>query len=68
MATEGFDTARFARLLVLIGIVSGIFLITSAETLDGELFQLSVFAIGSIALLTAIVGFLIAANAAYEQQ
>lgn len=67
MATDGFDTGRFARLLVLIGIVSGIFLITSAETLDGQLFQLSVFAIGSIALLTAIFGFLIAASAAYDQ-
>lgn len=64
--SDGFDTGRFGRLLALIAFVSAVFIITSAQTLDGTLFQLSVFAIGAVAVLTAMMGFLIAASAAYD--
>jgi hypothetical protein len=67
MSTSGFDTGRFGRLLALIAFVSAVFIITSAEALEGEVFQLAVFAIGAIAVLTAIIGFLIAAGAAYDE-
>jgi hypothetical protein len=67
MATDGFDTARFGRLLVLIAFVSALFIITAAETLEGRLFRISVFAIGSVSLLTAMTGFLISGAAAYEE-
>lgn len=66
MATEGLDTARLGRLLVLIVFVSAISTMTSAQTLDGEIFQISVFAIGAIALLTAMTGVLISAAAVYD--
>jgi hypothetical protein len=66
--SDGFDTGRFGRLLALIAFVSAVFIITSAQTLDGTLFQLSVFAIGAVAVLTAMMGFLIAASAAYDEQ
>lgn len=67
MTNNGFDTARFGRLLALIAFVSALFIITAAETLDGRLFRISVFAIGSVSLLTAMTGFLIAGAATYDE-
>lgn len=64
--TDEFDVGRLARLLVLIAFVSAISILTSAETLDGAVFQLSVFAIGSVAFLTAMFAFLIAGAASYD--
>jgi len=68
MATDGFDTGRFGRLLALISFVTAISIMTSAQRLEGELFQISVFAIGSVALLTAMIGILIAGSAAYGEE
>ena len=67
MSSEpGIDFARFGRTLVLIGVVTAVFLMLTASRLGDELFQISVFAIGTVAFVTAIVGFLIAAGSAVE--
>ena len=66
MATEGFDYGRFGRLLALITFVSALFILTAAEALEGQLFQIAVFAIGSVSFVTAIIGFLIAGSVAYD--
>ena len=68
MATDGYDTGRLARLLVLISFVTGVSMVTSAQTLDGRLFHISVFAIGAIAVLTAMTGVLIAGVSAYDEE
>ena len=65
--SEGdFDTARFGRLLALIAAVTAVSLLTSAQVLSGALFSIGVVAVGAIALVTAIVGFLIALGASYD--
>ena len=67
MSSEpGVDVARFGRTLVLIGFVTAVFLMLTASRLADELFQIGVFAIGTVAFVTAIVGFLIAAGSAVE--
>lgn len=63
---EGFDTGRFGRLLALVAAVTAVSLLTSAQTLSGTLFSISVVAVGAIALVTAMVGFLIALGASYD--
>ncbi len=69
MSSEnGLDTGRLGRLLALIGFVTAVSLLTSARVLGEELFSIAVVAIGSIALVTAIIGFLIAAGATYDEQ
>ena len=65
---SGIDTGRFGRLLLLIGFVTAVSLLMSARVLPGDLFSVAVVAIGSIALVTAIIGFLIAAGATYDDQ
>ncbi|WP_050024193.1 MULTISPECIES: hypothetical protein [Halorubrum] len=65
---DGLDTARFGRLLLLIGGVTAVSLLTSARVLPNDLFSIAVVAIGSIAVVTAIIGFLIAAGATYDDQ
>ncbi|MDZ5811111.1 hypothetical protein U4E84_07100 [Halorubrum sp. AD140] len=65
---DGLDSARFGRLLLLIGFVTTVSLLTSARILPNDLFSVAVVAIGSIALVTAITGFLIAAGATYDDQ
>ena len=67
MASDGFDVARLGRLLVLIVFVSGLFILTAAQTLSGQIFQIAVFAVGSVAILTAMTGFLIAAADLYGE-
>ena len=67
MASNGFDTARFGRLLVLIAFVTGLFILTAAQTLSGQIFQIAVFAVGSIAILTAMTGFLISGAGSYTE-
>ncbi len=64
----GFDTGRLGRLLALIGFVTAVSLLTSAQILPSELFSIAVVAIGSVALVTAITGFLIAGAATYDEQ
>jgi hypothetical protein len=66
MATDGFDTGRFGRLLALIAVVTAIALFTSTQRLEGELLQIGVVAIASVAVLTAMTGILIALSAAYD--
>ena len=62
----GFDVARFARTLALIAVVTAVFLLTGANVLPGPLFQIALVAVGSIALVTAITGALIALAASAE--
>lgn len=62
----GIDTARFGRTLVLIGFVTAVFLIITANRLEGILLQVGTLAIGAVAFITAIIGFLIAASNAIE--
>jgi hypothetical protein len=69
MSSEsGLDVARFGRLITLIAFVTAVSLLTSARVLPGELFSVAVVAIGSIALVTAITGFLIAAGQTYDER
>ncbi len=67
MSSEpGFDVARFGRTLLLIGFVTAVFLMLTANRLEDEVFQIGVFAIGTVAFITAMVGFLIAAGSAVD--
>ena len=67
MSTEpGIDAFRFGRTLVLIGVVTAVFLVLSANRLGGETFRIGAFAIGTVAVVTAITGFLIAAGSAID--
>lgn len=67
MATETFDTGRFGRLLAVVALVTATSVMTSAQRLEGGLFQLSVFAIGAVAVVTAMIGVPIAMSAASER-
>jgi len=67
VSREGsFDTGRFARTSTLILFVTTVFLFLAANRLEGEVFRIGAVAIGTIALITAIVSFLIAAGSAYD--
>jgi len=67
MSAEGqIDTGRLARTLTLIAFVTAAFLLVAAQRLDGDLFRVGAVAIGAVAFLTAITGFLIAAGAYYD--
>ena len=61
-AEGGVDVARFARSLILIVLVTAVFLFVAAERLDRGLFRIGAVAIGSVAIVTAITTFLIAAS------
>lgn len=61
-----FDSGRFGRIVVLIGFVTAVFLLLTANRLEDEVFQIGAVAIGSMALITAIVGFLIAVASVVE--
>ncbi|GAB3024757.1 hypothetical protein [Natronobiforma cellulositropha] len=65
--TDGLDTGRLGRLLALIAAVTAVALLTSASVLSGVLLSTAVVAVGAIALVTAIVGFLIALGGAYDE-
>ncbi|RQG86970.1 hypothetical protein EA462_15050 [Natrarchaeobius halalkaliphilus] len=62
----GLDSGRFGRLLALIGAVTAVSLLTSAQVLAGALLSIAVVAVGAIALVTAMIGFLIALGASYD--
>lgn len=69
MSTKSaFDTARFGRTLVLIAFVTAVFLIIGAQRLDGNVFRIGVVAVGAVAVVTAIIGFLIAGASYMEGQ
>jgi hypothetical protein len=70
MSTEGgFDRSRLARILTLILFVTAVSLFVLADRLEveGQLFQIGVVAIGAVAVVTAITGFLIAVESAFEE-
>ncbi len=62
----GIDVGRLGRTLVLIGFVTAVFMILTANRVGPELVQIGFVAIGAVALVTAIVGFLIAAGSMYD--
>ncbi|MCU4741106.1 hypothetical protein OB955_12560 [Halobacteria archaeon AArc-m2/3/4] len=62
-----FDTGRFGRLLALIGAVTTVSLLTSAQVLAGAVFSIAIVAVGTVALITAMIGFLIALGASYDE-
>lgn len=62
----GIDLFRFGRTVVLISVVTAVFLILTASRLEGESLQIGAFAIGTVAVITAIIGFLIAAGSAFD--
>jgi len=64
---RSIDTGRLARTLTLIAFVTAAFLMLSAARLGEDLFRIAVVGVGTVALITAIVAFLIAAGSAYEQ-
>jgi hypothetical protein len=66
---KNFDRGRLLRLLTLIVFVTAVSLFVLAARLDvgGELFQVGVVAIGAVAVVTAITGFLIAVESAFEE-
>jgi len=62
-----FDVGRAARVLTLIAFVTAVFLLTASWQLEGTTFQIGAVAIGAVAVVTAITGFLIAGGAAYDE-
>lgn len=63
MSSEtGIDTGRLGRTLALIGFVTAAFLLLTANRFSGEILQIGVVAIGTVAFITAVVGFLVAAG------
>lgn len=70
MSNEGgFDRARLARNLTLIVFVTAVslFVLASRLSVDDQVFQIGVVAIGAVAVVTAIIGFLIAVESAFEE-
>ncbi|MFC7213853.1 hypothetical protein ACFQO4_07140 [Saliphagus sp. GCM10025334] len=65
-AGHGFNIGRFGRLLGLIAVVTAVSLLTSAQALSGTVLSIAVVALGGVALVTAIIGFLIALGASYD--
>ncbi|MFA9504360.1 hypothetical protein NP511_17615 [Natrinema thermotolerans] len=63
---RGLDTGRLARLLTLIAVVTAVSLLVSGEVLSGTVASIGAVAIGVVALVTAMVGFLIAMSSAYD--
>jgi len=59
---------RFGRLVTLVAFVTAVFLFIASQSLSGRLFSIAVVVIGSIALVTAISGFLIATVATLEKE
>ena len=53
--------------MTLIVFVTAVFLFLAANRFEGELFQVSVVAVGTVALVTAITGFLIASAETFDE-
>ncbi|GAB7018693.1 hypothetical protein [Halostagnicola bangensis] len=66
-SNEGLDSGRIGRLLALIAAVTAVSLLTSAQVLSGTILSVAVVAVGAVALVTAIVGFLIALGDSYDE-
>lgn len=65
-ATSSFDTRRLLRLYVLIAFVTAVFFLTAREVVAGPTLSIALVVIGSVALVSAITGFLIAAAGAAQ--
>ncbi len=65
--STGVDVGRFARLLTLIAGVTAVSLFTSANVLPSDAVSVAVVAIGAVALVTAMTGFLIAVGSTYDE-
>ena len=67
MSTESsLDRDRLARMLTLIVFVTAVSLFVLTDRLTGELLRIGAVAIGAVAVVTAIISFLIAAESAFE--
>jgi hypothetical protein len=68
--SDTLDTGRLGRLLALIAFVTAVFIFLAAQRSDlsGTDFNIAIGAIGSIAVITAMTGFLIALGASYDRQ
>lgn len=64
--SEGVDWGRIVRVWVLIAVVTAVLLFTAASRSSDAVFATAVVGIGTVALLTAITGFVIGAAAALE--
>jgi hypothetical protein len=62
----GIDTGRFGRILALVGFVTTAFLFLTASRLSGDALRIGAVAIGMVGLITAIIGFLVAAGSAVD--
>ncbi|WP_202594663.1 hypothetical protein [Halolamina sediminis] len=57
---------RFLRIGALIAFVTATFVFTASEILPGDLSTIAIGAIGSVGVVTAIIGFLIAAASTFD--
>lgn len=62
----GIGLGRFGRIIALISFVTAVFLFLTATRFEGEVFQIGAVAIGTVAIVTAMIGFFIAAGSAVE--
>lgn len=62
---EGFDYGRFGRIVALIGVVTAISLLTTAHRFEEVEFAVMAVTLGTIALITAMTGFLLAVEYTY---
>lgn len=65
-ASSDIDWARVGRVWVLIAFVTAVFLFAAAERTPSDVFATAAVGIGTVALMTAITGFLIGAAGALE--
>ncbi|MFC6953132.1 hypothetical protein [Halorubellus litoreus] len=56
---DRLPVGRFGRILVLVAFVSASFIVAANAVLSGTLLAIAVVVVGSIAMVTAMVGFLI---------
>lgn len=64
---SGIDLGRFGRTLALIVFVTAVFMMLTASQLDSPVADIGFFAIGVVAFITAMIGFLIAAGNLYDE-
>lgn len=62
----GIDAGRFGRILLLVGFVTTVFLFLTANRLTGDALRIGAVAIAMVGLITAIIGFLVAAGSAVD--
>lgn len=65
-SSTGVDVGRLFRTLTLVAFVTAVFIVIASQRLEGVLFRIGMLAIGAVAFITAITGFLIAASQYYD--